>query len=726
MAQLKLRELLEGAPQAQSAEDLLSAGRAEYQQGRLDRAAELLGLAARANPESADVQHLLGNVEQDLGRLDRAIACYQRALRLNPQRSAAANDLGTAYFAKGLLGEAADAFRHCVALDPSNHRAYENLGSALRRLGSIVPARRAFQRAFWVRLTVPLRKLFATAPAPNEESQLVREAYDAYLAGRYEEAERLCAKRLDQVANDSKALHIRALSLNRLKRYPVALAILEALVQKEPLTAEYHDALGTTLLGLRRHDAALASFNRALALNPRLAVTHSNISALMNERQEHGEAETAARAALQIDPESSTALVTLGMALIGQGRPAEAEVELRRALQIKPRSLIGRLQLCEALRMAGRIDEVRRELDRVREMTPDNPDRHLHLGVLAQEFDRDFHAALEHFRAAQKLAPQVAGPFLNEALLRLTTGEFGREVWDLYEWRKKAPSRLEGYLKVTLPEWDGSRLSAGELLVYGEQGLGDELMFTSILPQALAVAPRLRFAAQPRLSSLFARSFPEVDVFAWDRSGPPDTGSAKFASAIGSLARYFRCSAQEFPQHPGYLKPDPQRLETMRARLGTLGTERKIGIAWRGGVPSTRQARRSLSLAQLAPILQRPGYRWINLQYGAVEKELDEVQSATGVRIERLHDATQDFEESAALISALDLVISVCSTTVHLAGALGQRVWVMAPLAAEWRYGVSGSHMLWYPSAEVFRQPRAGDWDSVIAQIGARLDSFQG
>jgi tetratricopeptide (TPR) repeat protein len=517
------------------------------------------------------------------------------------------------------------------------------------------------------------------------------------------------------------------LSLNKLERYPVALAILEALVRKEPLTAEYHDALGSALFGLRRHDAALASFNRALALNPRLAITHSNISALMNARQEHEQAETAARAALQIEPDSVAALVSLGMALIWQGRSADAEVELRRALEIKPNSLIARLQLCDALRMAGRIDEVRRELDRVLEMTPDNPDRHLHLGVLAQEFDLDFGAALEHFRAAQKLAPQKPGPILNEALLRLTNGEFGRPVWDLYEWRKKAPSRLEGYLKVTLPEWDGSRLGAGELLVYGEQGLGDELMFASILPQALAIAPRLRFAAQPRLCSLFARSFPEADVFAWGRAaGSPDTGSAKFAVAIGSLARHFRCSAQDFPQHPGYLKPDPQRLDAMRARLGALGPDRKIGIAWRGGVPFTRQARRSLKLAQLAPVLQRPGYRWINLQYGAVEEELDAVEAEIGVRIERLHDATQDFEEAAALTSALDLVISVCSTTVHLAGALGQRVWVMAPLAAEWRYGVSGSRMLWYPSAELFRQPRADDWDSVIAQIGARLDLLRG
>ncbi len=743
MPQLNSRELLERARQAQSpaapvsaaeprqnelsAEALLIAGRAEYQQGHLDRAAEFLGLAVRANPDSAEAQHLLGNAQQDLGRLDSAIACYRHALRLEPQRSAAENDLGTALFAKELHREAADAFRRCVALDPSNHRAYENLGSALRKLGHFRPARSAFQRAFWIRLTQPLRNLFGNNAAikPDRGEQLVREAYEAYLAGRFEEAERLCARRLDQVPDDSKALHVRALSLNKREQYLIALPILEALVRRAPSSVEYHDALGSCLRGLRRYDASLASFNRALALDPRSAVTHNNVSALMNDRSMHAQAETAARAALLIEPQSSAAMINLGVALRAQGRLDEAEAELRKAIGVNPRSVKGRLQLAEVLRNQDRPAEARSELDKVREADSGNADRYLHLGLLAQEFEHDTTAALDHFRRAQALAPDKAGPFVNEALLHMMKGDFSRNAWELYEWRKKAPDRADSYRKVVLEEWNGAKVGAGELLVYGEQGLGDEIMFASMLPQALGVAPRLRFAAQPRLCSLFARSFPEMDVFAWDRAtGSPSTGTAKFAIAIGSLGRYFRTSQRDFPRNVAYLSPDPLRVEAMRTRLDAFGPGRKIGIAWRGGVPLTRQARRSLQLEAFGPVLRRPGFRWINLQHGNVDEELAGVLAATGVPIERLHDATDDFEDAAALTSALDLVVSVCSTTVHLAGAVGQAVWVMAPFAAEWRYGMSGSRMLWYPSAEIFRQPRPGDWASVISQIGARLDAL--
>ena len=750
MPQLNSRELLERARRAQapgapasatepeqsglSAQALLVAGRAEYQQGNLDLAAEFLQLAARANPDSTETHHLLGNVQQDQGRLDRAIASYRRALKLDPRLSAAENDLGTAYYAQGQHQHAVEAFERCVALDPWNYRAFENLGSVRRALGQFGPARNAFKRAFWTRLKKPFRRLLAAPAKPPfrsgreaDEAALreAKEAYEAYRGGRYADAERLCALSLEHSPGNQAAMHVQALALNQRQQYAPALAILEALVRKSPESAEYLDAMGTSLRGLRQFDRSLACFNRALELNPQSAVIHSNVSALMIDRGDYMPAETAARAALTIEPNLGAAMVNLGAALMAQDRAREAEAVLRRALELNPRSPKARLRLSESLRDQDRLEEMRLELEELRRIDPDNPDLHLNLGILAQDVERDMPAALAHFRKAQSLAPQHAGTFLNEALLRLMNGEFTSEAWELYESRKRIPDRVDGYTKVALPEWNGARVAPGELLVYGEQGLGDEIMFASMLPQALALAPRLRFAAQPRLCGLFARSFPEAQVVPWDRDlGGPDLGAAKFAVAIGSLCRFFRHSPQDFPRHAGYLRPDSALLEVARARLAALGPGLRIGLSWRGGVPLTWRSRRSLQLADLTRVLQRPGCRWINLQYGDVGPEIEHFAAESGIRIERLHDATHDFEEAAALVGALDLVLSVCNTTVHLGGALGRPVWVMAPYTPDWRYGIANSRMPWYPEVELLRQRRHGDWASVLEEVRARLEAL--
>lgn len=712
------------------AEALLLAGRAEQAAGRPEQAVELLNKAVRFDQENAPAHHLLGNLHQDFGRPDRAIAAYRRALRHAPGMSAAYNDLGTAYFSKGWLKDAAEAFQRCIELDPDNYRAHENLGSALRGLGNVVLARRSFQRALWIRLAGPLRRLMGRRRPAQKSTRvaapesILERAFRAYRDGSFAEAEQLCQQQLKSNPGDPTALHIRALVLNQGDKHAEALAILDALAAEGTDTPEFHDARGTSLRGLRRFEEALASYNRALAANSDSVVTRSNICALMVDAGDYAQAEKAARGALDIDANSTAALLNLGVSMLAQDRAREAEAEFRRVLEINPRHVKARLRLSEALRDQDRVAEMRAELDKVRELDPDNPDLLLHLGLLSQDVDGNLQAALAHFHEAQRIAPNHPGPFFNEALLRLLDGNFSRETWDLYEQRKRLPDRMDGYRKVTLPEWEGTTTAPGELLVYGEQGLGDEIMFSSMLPQTLERAPRLRLVAPPRLVSLFQRSFPGAEVVAWDRNtGAPDPGGATRAVAIGSLGRFFRCSRDDFPQHQGYLHADPARVARFRDRLAALGPGRKIGISWRGGVPLTWRSRRSLTLDDLKPLLGRSDCKFINLQYGDVGKEIAQFSAASGVRIETLHDATEDFEDAAALVAALDRVISICNTTVHLAGALGRPAWVLSPSAPEWRYGLIGRLMVWYPSVEVFRQPRHGDWASVFAEINARLDS---
>jgi ADP-heptose:LPS heptosyltransferase len=193
---------------------------------------------------------------------------------------------------------------------------------------------------------------------------------------------------------------------------------------------------------------------------------------------------------------------------------------------------------------------------------------------------------------------------------------------------------------------------------------------------------------------------------------------------LGSLSLYYRRSVADFPQHAGYLKADPERVASWRNKLAVLGPGLKVGISWLGGTHKTRSPVRSIALEHWGAILRVPGIRFISLQYtSGARSEIEALPDLERSKVVHWEDATSDYDETAALVMALDLTISVCTAVVHLSGALGRPVWVMAPYSPEWRYGHAGDTMPWYPSALVFRQPQYGEWDPVILSVGDRLQA---
>jgi hypothetical protein len=190
---------------------------------------------------------------------------------------------------------------------------------------------------------------------------------------------------------------------------------------------------------------------------------------------------------------------------------------------------------------------------------------------------------------------------------------------------------------------------------------------------------------------------------------------------VGSLPLYFRRQVADFPRHRGYLQADCARVEYWKQRLASLGAGIKVGISWRGGSLQTRSPLRSIPLEQSLPILRAGGAQFVSLQYDASGNELDRFRTDCGIEVRHWPDAIADYDETAALVSALDLTISVCTAVIHLGGALGQPVWVMAPHSPEWRYGFAGETMPWYPSVRIFRQPAFGEWTPVVDKVAKLL-----
>lgn len=329
---------------------------------------------------------------------------------------------------------------------------------------------------------------------------------------------------------------------------------------------------------------------------------------------------------------------------------------------------------------------------------------------------------------ALEVAPGDADARLVRACMKLKQGEYA-EGWRDYPSRHL--SRFAAKAPGQFPDWRGESLEGRTLLIRGEQGIGDQIMFASCFAEVIARAGRTVIECNPKLEGLFRRSFPRASVHSTAAAGADpgslaSVGAVDFQIAMGDLPGMFRNRIEDFPSHRGYLAADPEKVLRWKARLADLGPGYKLGLSWRGGVAATRRHLRSLEPEQLLGVLRLPLHA-VSLQYDRVEPELARLRMQHGVALAHWQDAIDDYDETAALVCALDGVLSVCTAVVHLAGALGRPVWVLAPSVTEWRYLDKGSTMPWYPSVHIIRQGRPGDWnapmDAAIGLIAHRIAS---
>lgn len=269
------------------------------------------------------------------------------------------------------------------------------------------------------------------------------------------------------------------------------------------------------------------------------------------------------------------------------------------------------------------------------------------------------------------------------------------------------------------PLWNGE---PGNVVIYSNQGIGDEIAFSSCIPDAMKKAD-LIFDCDERMVGLFKRSFPGLRVYGtrfkkereWDHL-------IDYSSPIDALPSLFRLKDSDFPGTP-YLKADPERRLQWRSLFDTY-KKPVIGMAWTGGIQHTGSRKRSLSLEQLLPVFKSIDATWVSLEYRDRRQQIEEFKMETGVEIKDFPRAVHalDYDETAALVSELDLVITVCTAVVHLSGALGKDCWCLAPSKPRWFYGVEGTTLPWYRSVKLMRQAQDGTWplEELITKLRLR------
>jgi tetratricopeptide (TPR) repeat protein len=519
-------------------------------------------------------------------------------------------------------------------------------------------------------------------------------------------------------ADETRALRQRAREAAQAGDPQRARELLERALALDPASPDAHSDLGNVYALLGADAQAERCYEAALARAPDHAAALANLAALRARGGDRAAALDGFRRALRADPWSGPALEGLVGWLPDDAVP-HADLALVREITERfpdhapAHAALGRLHLRGSFDAAPALAHLERALA----LGHRDADTLAACGVALHETGR-FVDALAAYDEALAAAPGHVLARFHRATTLLTLGRFGA-AWPDYELRLASEDRPRRTFP--FPHWRGERLSGKTLLVYAEQGIGDEILFASCLPQVLAAAGRCVIDCAPKLAPIFTRSFPSATVHAGLQGDPVDWAAPlgiDLQVPAGSLPLCLRRDEHGFPPPAAYLRADEAKADRWRARLRALGPGRVIGVSWRGGTPRTRTERRSLALEELEPVLRLPGHHFVSLQYGAeAAAELAQFAAATGLRVHHWPEAIDDYDETAALAAALDGIVSVCTAIVHLGGALGRPVWVATPRVPEWRYGAQGERMAWYPAVRLLRQTQSGDWTPVVEAI---------
>jgi tetratricopeptide (TPR) repeat protein len=469
-----------------------------------------------------------------------------------------------------------------------------------------------------------------------------------------------------------------------------AIQLLDTALALDSGSAVNYCNRGAACEKLRYWNDALASYDRAIAINPDLAQAHSNRANVLRELQRWQDALVGYDKAISLQPDYVNPYINRGKVLMELG-------EFERAL---------------------------RSYDTAIELKPNFADSYYNRGVLLGKMARP-RQALASYNQAIAIKPDLASAYFNRALVHLLCGEFA-VGWVDYEWRWNNERIALTKEKRRFPQtrWAGNEAIAGKtILVYSEQGFGDTLQFCRYVPALAALGANVIFEVQRPLISL-AESLEGVGKVVGQGDELPQF---EFHCALMSLPLAFRTTLATIPARTPYLRADVQRISAWGHRMNSRHKLR-VGLVWSSGVRPNEPHLADLNLRNIPLIkfaaLKHPDIDFYSLQKGqAAESELARMYSDGSVDLPIINMARlfDDFGETAALVEHLDLVISVDTATAHLAGALGKPVWILACFNACWRWLQDRADSPWYPTARLYRQKSAGDWDEVVNRVKTDL-----
>ncbi len=670
---------------------------AMHQQGQLDQAETLYKEILQSQPQHFDALQLLATIAAQRKNSITAVKLFDQALNINPNHASVLNNRGNALRDLNRPEEALDSYNRALKIKPDYVEALNNRGNVLSDLNRPREALASYDGA----LSIMPDYAEALYNRGNALSDLKRpgEALDSY------------DRALTIVPYYAEALNSRGNALAELKRPEEALKSYDLALKIKPDFAEALNSRGNALAELKRPEEALDSYNRALAIKPDFAEAFSNRGNALSGLKRPEEALVSYDRSLALKPDYAEALNNRGNALRDLNRPEEALDSYDRALMVKPDYAEALFNRGNALNDLKRTEEALDSYERALMIKPDYAEALNNRGSALSDLKRPAEA-LDSYERALMIKPDYAEAHWNESLCRLLMGEFAGG-WQKYEWRWKKEPLVNSLRSFKQPLWHGQEnLTNKTILLHSEQGFGDTIQFCRYAVQVADLGAKVILEVQPPLKVLL-KNLAGVSLVLGKGENLPDFD---YHCPLLSLPLAFKTDLSTIT-HSRYLKSDPQKIAEWEAKLDKSGKKR-IGLAWSGNKDHKNDHNRSIALDTFKELVDDQA------DYYCLQKDLRPDDKAI---LEQTHnitcfgDALNDFNDTAALVELMDLVITVDTSAAHLAGAMGKEVWVLLPFNPDWRWLLDRSDSPWYPSVKLFRQPGMGDWESVIIDVKAAL-----
>ena len=742
-------------------QEALTKGVEMHKAGQLDLAKQLYASVIQLKPRHADANHNLGVIEIDTGNIKEAIPLLKIALEENPENAQ--------YWISSIdalirLEEFDDAGR---LLDQAIERGaqgqeFDQLEQTLDELNSPV-ANNVADNSFSATKTsnildnLKLDKAIKLAKQKSKggDNQGAKSIY-ADILKKFPK-NKTAVKALKVLAGGASELMqdppqeqlnslIRLYSQGQLRQ---TLEKANQMLERFPNSVVLWNIAGAANSELGQFDTAIESFTQAIKIKPDYAEAYNNMGSAQQDKGDLEAAITSYKQAIKLQPDYANAYNNMGNALRDKGDLETAINSYKRAMKLKPNDANVYNNMGNALRDEDNLEAAIESYKQALKIKPDHAEAYNNMGIALEDLG-DLEAAIKSYKQALKIKPDYAEAYNNignafwdkgnlEAAIESYTHAFTIKPdyaqahanqsyaylfkrdftrgWAQYEWRWKTDDYCKAFIKSNKPIWHPS--SEQRVLLWAEQGIGDEVMFASFILELYAVTSKLIVQLDKRLIPLFYRSFPKDIDF---RSANDHVSENEYDANIpmGSLAQYFRPTVESFKAtSKGWLSADKEKVKDLRTSLLSDGVERLVGISWDSLDKKTGARKKTIPLNQLAQSLSSPTVKLVNLQYGDVSDEIKKLKTSFDIEILQVShvDNKNDLDSLAALIEACDEVVSIANVTIHLAGALGKNSRVLLPCSPNWRWGQTNMKGDWYDSVKILREREIFDWKTSLTHL---------
>ena len=675
-----------------------------FQSGNHDEAELILIKVLGTQPRNFDALHILGVLKGIKNQHHEALEFFRKALRVNSNDSFLNFNIAKAFSEIGEDEKALKFHSSATRLNPNHPEGWVSYGKSLSNLKRFDESLNLFSKAL--------------ALNPEYAEAWTNQGCALKELGRHQEALDSFDKSLKVNPNFAETWSSRGIALLELKLVGEALASFDRAIEIKPDFAEVWNNRGNALNDLKRHEEALSSYARAIDLMPEYAEAWNNRGNVLNDLKRHEEALASHDRAIELMPDYKEAWNNRGNALNDLKRHEEALASYARAIDLMPEYAEAWSNSGTVLNDLKRHEEALASYIRAIELMPDYAQAWSNRGVALGDLKRHEEALICYERSIE-IKPDYAEAIYNKGLLQLALKDFlGGFENCLRRWETKNFSGKT--LNMGLPLCNRV-MNEENILLWGEQGIGDEIFFAGMLTQALDRFSSVKLVADTRLHLTLSRSFPMVTLLKRGQHLKPEHLHKMDSHApIGDLGHILKLDSDTIMStRKPFLVADKAKSSNFQMLAPFSSGKIICGLAWKSKNDRFGQEK-SICLEQLEPILKNTQFEFINLQYGEVDPEIQKVRSRFGVNIHQIEgvDIYNDIDSLLALIDACDIVVTTSNLTAHLAGSIGKKGCVFVPFSKGkiWYWHLDDADSFWYPSLKVFHQDVRNDWTDTILQ----------